>query len=389
MTRMRVLFVASTAGHIEVFHAPHIATLVSMGHVVDVATGPSDADASAVSRGEGGMPARGGDVPFARAPWSWQNVRAARKLACILKEADYAVVHCHTPTAGAITRIVAWLSACRAVIVYTCHGLHFYPGAPWRNWALWFTTEFLLARITDVFVTINRWDYDAASRWLRARQVRYVPGVGVDLKRFAPADAAQRGALRKALTVPTDACVMVYVAEFIPRKQHRWLLNEIAPLMRQRQNLRLLLVGNGPLVPAMTRLINQLGLADRVQLLGFRRDVADILRAADLAVSTSRHEGLPMGVAEAMATGLPVVVSQDRGHRDLVTHGEDGFIFEQGDRAGLSAAVQRLVDDPGLRERMGSAARRSIARFSLDRSVEAIRDVHREALDLYEARTSR
>jgi glycosyltransferase EpsD len=385
----RILYIASTAGHLEVFHRPHLEALRAEGIEVHTASGYSDVTDLNESQKVAARRYHRHAIPFDREPWGQRNIKAARELWSLLRRQKFAVIHCHTPTASAITRLVALFARTRAVIVYTCHGLHFYPGAPARNWVLWFTAEYMLAKVTDIFVAINRWDMNAAARWLRPPRVRYVPGVGVDTKRFYPGTVSERDRLRAALGISAEACLAVYVAEFIPRKQHEWLLSSIEPLLASRPNLELVLVGNGPLESKVSARVQASGLEGRVHLLGFRRDVAEILRAADLAVSTSRHEGLPMGVAEAMASGLPVVVSEDRGHRDLVVDEETGFVVAQRDTTALATAVQRLVDNPALRERMGAAARASVERFSLERSVAAIRAVHLEALKMYAERIKR
>jgi glycosyltransferase EpsD len=384
--RVRVLYVASTHGHIEVFHRPHLEALLASGVEAAVASGPSDAVATVTENGDSPKPFEHFPVTFARVPWSRRNLRAARQIYMLLRKEQFAVVHCHTPTASVITRLMARVAGSRAVMVYTCHGFHFYPDAPLRNWVLWFTVEWLLARLTDITVTINRWDHHAALRWLRSPRARYVPGVGVDTDRFRPAGRSVRDGMRRRLGVPEGACVVTYVAEFIPRKQHRWLLDSLVPLLAERPELHVLLVGNGPLVPVVRERVQGLQGGERVKLLGFRSDIAEILQASDIAVSTSRHEGLPMGVAEAMATGLPVVVSDDRGHRDLVTQGESGFIVRQGERHGLTLSLRTLLDDAILRARMGAQARTAVAPFALDRAIDAVRAVHDEALALYEAR---
>jgi glycosyltransferase EpsD len=317
-------------------------------------------------------------IHFSRGPLSVANFAALRNLVRVVRSCEFDLIHCHTPAASALTRLAGLVATGRPRVIYTVHGFHFFPNAPIRNWLFWFTTEFVLARATRGIITINRWDEAAANRLLRARDVRYIPGIGVDTERFRPAAAELRSEVRKELGLSESALVVMYVAEFIPRKNHRLVLEAFAELLSDIGGAILLLPGDGPHEPRLRALAQDLGIGESVRFLGFRRDIPRLAAAADMAVSGSRHEGLPIGVAELMASGVPAVVSEDRGHCDLVEHGRSGYIFPQDDREKLVGYLRDLARAPELRKSMGREARTKALGFGVDASVAAMGAIYRD-----------
>ena len=272
------------------------------------------------------------------------------------------------------------------MVLYTAHGFHFFPSAPRRNWLLWFPLEWLLTRLSDFVITINQWDFEAARRLLRARRPRLIPGIGVDLERFANLPIENARAMRRQMGFSEQALIILYIAEFIPRKNHAFLLAAFARIHEQVPGADLLLVGDGPLQATVYAQAAALGLTDAVHLLGFRRDVPALTNIADIAVSTSRQEGLGLGLAEAMACGLPVIASEDRGHRELVRDGETGFLYPQGDMEAFIERVVQLARDPVRRVAFGEAGRIHAKAFGLPASLAAMRAIYDEADALADGR---
>jgi len=368
----RVLYVAVSQGHLAVFHRPYLRWLRERGYVVDIAAGASTG--FAVPEAD-----HVHEIAFARSPFSRRNWLAFRRLRQLMRDNRYTLVHCHTPVASALSRLAARCNKDRPVVMYTAHGFHFYPAAPLRNWLIWFPLEWALTRVTDVLVTINHWDYRAARRKLRARTARLIPGIGVDLQRFVPWAEAQRTAKRDELGIPADAFVIIYIAEFIPRKNHAFLISALDRIRMEVPTVRLLLAGDGPLQDEVWAECERRGLADRVQMLGFRRDIPDLANTAELAVSSSRHEGLPIGLAEVMACGVPIVASEDRGHRELVVEGTNGHIFAQDDEDAFVQHVILLAKNAPQRKAMGRAAREHVQRFSIEAALPAMARIYEEA----------
>lgn len=366
----RVLYTAISQGHLCVFHRPVLKHLRARGYCVHVVANPSPGfqldEADRVT-----------DVQFGRNPFSLQNLSALRSLIRLVRADTFALLHCHTPVASALARVAAlFVKGPKPVVVYTAHGFHFYPGAPWSSWLLWFSLEWWLTRITDVLVVINRWDERAAQRFLRAKRVFRIPGMGVDLERFKPATDAGRLKVRQALRIDADSLVVLYVAELIPRKNHGLVIEALPDILQVVPNTIVLFAGDGPLEDVYKAQCETLGIASNVRFLGFRPDVDALCRAADIAVSASRHEGLGIGVAEAMASGLPVVASEDRGHRELVAPGENGWLFGQNDRDAFVRFVLALASDAEMRKRYGARGRERVAAFSVTASVQSLSGVY-------------
>lgn len=375
MNGLRILYVAVSQGHLAVFHKPYLRWLRSEGATVDIA-------ARAVDGFQLPEVDEFHDITFERNPFSLGNVSSLLRLVRIVRRQRYDILHCHTPVASALTRLVRPFAKGRPITMYTAHGFHFFPGAPHRNWWIWFTLEWLLSRLTDLLITINRWDFDAARTKLRARRARLVPGVGVDLARFSGEAGASRVAIRAELAIPSDAVVLVYIAEFIPRKNHAFLIRVFAEIVKKEPGAVLVLAGDGPLIPEIEHMIRSLDLSRNVRMAGFRRDIPELVSASDIAVSTSRQEGLGIGLAEGMAGGLPVVASDDRGHRELVIDQETGFLVRQDDLDGFVARTCELIADPDRRLSMGAEGRERVVAFGLDSALAAMVPIYREAVEL-------
>ena len=157
--------------------------------------------------------------------------------------------------------------------------------------------------------------------------------------------------LRKKYGYDEKDFILIYIAEFIPRKNHTFLLNAIPALRERIAGLKVILPGKGILLKDMKKLAVDLEIDDIVKFLGYRKDIADLCRASDVYVSVSLQEGLPVSVIEAMACGLPIVASDIRGHRDNVIDGENGVLFAPGDSKSMCDGVFDIYKSMELRER--------------------------------------
>jgi len=200
---------------------------------------------------------------------------------------------------------------------------------------------------------------------------------GIDVDRFAAATENQRMSLRRSLGLRVDRPVVVFVGFFSADKQPRVLFDAWLQLQRRGVDATLVFVGateskyfevDSTIAPAMRAEATAAGVADRVTFAGVTRDVPSYLRSADIFVLSSRREGLPVALLEAMACALPCVASRLPGSTDaVVEHGVNGLLTTPGDVGELADAMQSLIDDPGERARLGSAARATIVdRYSSD-----------------------
>jgi glycosyltransferase involved in cell wall biosynthesis len=186
--------------------------------------------------------------------------------------------------------------------------------------------------------------------------------IGVDPQSFvAPGNEA-----RRALGLDEDDRVAVIIARLYPEKNHRLLLAAFADVAARLGKARLLIAGDGIEREAIEAEIHRLGLADRVRMLGVRRDVARILAAADVFVLSSDREGLPIAVLEAMAAAKPVIATAVGDLPSVVGDGVTGRIVAPGDRAALAEAMIELLDDRARAAEMGAkAAQAARERYSV------------------------
>ncbi len=283
------------------------------------------------------------------------------------------VVHSHMVHANLLARLVRPLGS---VPVLICSARNVNEGGRLRE---------LIYRLTDPLCDLTTQVSQAGlERYVRVgavsrHKIRYVPN-GVDTARFKPDPEACR-ALRKELDVGGSS-VWVAVGRFDPQKDYPNMLRAFARVAQESPEAVLLIAGDGPLRPATEELAQELSIANRVRFLGIRRDIPQLMNAADAYVMSSAWEGMPNVLLEASATGLPIIATNVGGNREVVVDGKTGFLVLPKDPKALAQAMLRLMRMPEEeRQAMGKAAREHIeVNFSLDRVVDQWEALYRELL---------
>jgi len=369
--RRKVLFVATVESHLLNFHIPFMKLLQGKGYEVHVATKLGNRrqefdDISVIKH----------NIDFTRSPYSPKVFKSLQQMENLLKEIRFSLVHVHTPVAAFVTRLACQRTNTHPVL-YTAHGFHFYKGAPLKNWLLYYNMEKLAAHWTDGLITINEEDYEAAQKFKLRRngKVFFVPGVGVDIvsleQRIASIDRSEK---RKALALSVDTAVAITVGELNANKNHIQALKALSKLTKT--NFRYLIVGNGESEQKLKKAVNELMLQDKVSFLGFRRDVPELLAASDVFILTSRREGLPKAVMEAMAVGLPIIATDVRGNRDLVKSGENGYLVPVDDVEQTATAIERIIDSGDLRRSMGEKSKELVKRYDLKNIIPQMEEIY-------------
>lgn len=331
---MKILYV-TTVGGTMVFFKKFIEELLQEGHIVEIATHESDTSKVRDCYRDWGCVVH--QISTSRSPFNKGNFVAIKQIKKLVEENKYDIVHCHTPIAAMCTRL-----ACRKVrkqgtkVFYTAHGFHFFKGAPLKNWLLYYTVEKICAHYTDLLITINKEDYALAQKKLKAKRIEYVPGVGIDLEKFAKCEVNFEEK-RKELEIPNDAILLLSVGELNQNKNHETVIRAVADL-----DVYYIIAGKGGLQEHLQGVINELGLNDRVKLIGFRRDVPQLCKIADIFAFPSHREGLSVSVMEAMASELPVVCSQIRGNTDLIDE-NGGAYFNSKSVMECKDAIKKVI----------------------------------------------
>jgi sugar transferase (PEP-CTERM/EpsH1 system associated) len=232
-----------------------------------------------------------------------------------------------------------------------------------------------LAPLVSHFVCVS----DDLRRWL-VEDVRVPPAKvttihnGVNIARFGQAGQLES---RVKLALPAHAFIVGTVGRLDPVKDQAGLIRAFATARAAHPEALLVIAGDGPCRSDLQQLAAALGLTDRVRLLGSRDDIPTVMSALDIFALPSLGEGISNTVLEAMASGLPVIATRAGGNPELVEDGVTGVLVPRQDLGALAAAIAGYVDDPGLRQRHGHAARqRATAQFGLERMVQSYSDLY-------------
>jgi glycosyltransferase involved in cell wall biosynthesis len=307
----------------------------------------------------------------------------------LLREIRPALVHTHMAKAGALGRAAAALynrtvrRSARARVVHTYHG-HVLEGYFGRaRTAAFINAERGLAGVTDCLVAISpriREELLHDHRIGHASQYAVVP-LGFDLAPFAAVDVTARRQARLALGIPAEAPTIATVGRLTAIKQHELMLRAARRIVDVSPDTVVLIAGDGERRMELETLSRELRLERNLRFLGWRRDLATVYAATDVFMLTSRNEGTPVALIEAMASGVPGVSTDVGGVGDVISNEATGVRVAMHDAETLAAAVLSLLRDDTRRERMGAAARAHVlARFSLDRLVDDIAALYRRLL---------
>ena len=275
-----------------------------------------------------------------------QDLAGVRRMGVALRAAQPSLLHLHL---GGRSRLWSLRPLTRAKLVAHLHGTHDERGRPLRLEP---------SASVDAVVAVSQ----AVARAAGGNAVVIYPGIGIEI------DAAERA------SAPT---VVGTAARLVPIKGLEVLLHASAQLQPRYPDLRVAFAGDGPSRARLEGLAGQLGIRHSVDFLGWRDDVQDLHHGWRAFVAPSIHEGLSLGVMEAMASGLPVVASATGGLPELVEEGITGFLVPVGDPARLAARLDLLLSDDALQRSMGEAARRTAReRFGPERMAASILDLY-------------
>ena len=334
----KVLFVATVVQkHINVFHIPFLKLLQDEGYKTYVAaSNDTDSQKVAIPHCDEYI-----EINFKRNPLHPGNFSAYFKLKHLIEKNNFDIIHCHTPVGGLLARLAARKERKKGTrVFYTAHGFHFYKGASLKNWIFYYPVEKLCSYFTDVLITINQEDYELAKKRMKAKQVEYVPGVGIDLSRFDNI-RIDRDAKRQEIGVPKDAFLLFSVGELNENKNHQVVIKALAKI--NNSNVHYAIAGIGEKRADLLELASKLGISKQVHLLGYRNDIHELNLSADVFCFPSIREGLSLSLMEAMACGLPCVVSKIRGNIDLIDE-NGGKTFKSRDEIECVKAIKALLD---------------------------------------------
>lgn len=318
-------------------------------------------------------------VCFNRKVFHIDNIKAYQQIKKIINDEKYDIIHCHTPIGAALTRFAARKARKKGTkVIYTAHGFAFWKGAPKKDWLIYYNAEKFLSRFTDILVLINNEDYNTAiEKKFRAGRIFKIDGIGVNTDKFKFSSLENRKNKRRKLGIPEDGVLILYAAEFIPRKNHIFLIDNLKKLLDDGMNIRCAFLGSGKLFDEIKAKTRELNIQDNVQFFGYRRDAQEFYAAADLVVAPGSQEGLPVHVLEAMASGLPVIATEIRGHTDLIKNGHNGFLFSLNNSSEFCHAIKTVVNDQNLQTTIGENNVIDVKRFSIENAIDSMSEIYK------------
>jgi glycosyltransferase involved in cell wall biosynthesis len=368
----KILIVSTVSRQFYLFEQGNIEVLKSLGYEIHAAANYSDAnerlDALDIKRHH---------FDIQRSPLSIKNIKAYRQLKMLLKENKFDLVHCHSPMGGVLARLAAKAVGISKVI-YTAHGFHFYKGAPFLNWILYYPIERILSKITNVIITINQEDFKRAKKF-NADKVKYVPGVGINTRRFDCILGNDKFNKRSELGIPDASFVIASVGELNKNKNHKTIIKSIWHL--KDPNIVYLICGQGKHEVYLKKITAEFGLQKQVLFLGYRSDVAEVISIADVFAFPSYREGLSVALMESMSIGLPIICSNIRGNKDLIKENMGGFLVHPDNLNGFIESLKYLRESHEMRYRMGEYNKKEIQKFDTSTVKEKMKKIYLEIND--------
>ena len=324
-TEKKAIILTTVPSTIEQFNMENIKLLKKLGYKVEVAsnfnvTGNIDENRLEAFKNElRNIGVKITNISFSRRLSILSNLKSYFQLKKIFKTEKYELIHCHTPICSAITRLASRKLRKRGTkVIYTAHGFHFYKEAPVLNWMIYYPIEKICARWTDCLITINEEDYNLAKTKFKAKEVRFINGVGVDENKFnfTLADN-EKVKIRQELNLRKEDFVLIQVGELNKNKNQIMTIEAMKEIVKENKKIKLLLVGKGKLKDFYEKKIKEYNLENNIFLLGYRRDIPSLLKISNCLISTSKREGLPVNLIEAAMSGLPIIATNCRGNRDI------------------------------------------------------------------------
>ena len=366
---MKILFVTTISNTVNAFLIPHIKMLIELGHQVDVAFNVEQEVNTEIIE----MGCKVHELDFFRSPINIRNYHAYKKLKKLIQNEKYDAIHTHTPVASACVRL-----ACRNFkgikVYYTAHGFHFYKGSPIQNWIIYYPIEKVLAKYTDVLITINKEDYELANKSFEAAQVKYIHGIGININKFRYKKVDRTEKLSK-IGIPEESFVILSVGELNKNKNHEIVIRALSRL--ENKNIHYVVLGQGALNKKLNNLAFELGIQERIHLLGYRTDVGEFYKVSDLFCFPSLREGLPVSLMEAMICGLPVICSNIRGNIDLIDDGIGGYLFNPENVNDLLRVINLFFRNDKVKvEKMRDANFVKVKEFSIEKVKKEMKSIY-------------
>lgn len=375
----RALIVTALARFTKSFLTNDIITLQKMGYEVHCAANIHHAGAECMPAYFEDMNVVFHQIDFSSSkPVSFETLKSYKQMSELFKKEHFDLIHCHTPIAGTIARFAGRKQRkAGSIVIYTTHGFYFHKHSSKKNWMVFHTIEDIMSKYCDAIITINKEDYANAKK-MHCKKVFYIPGVGVDTKRFHDA-VVDRKLYRETLGIQQDQVLVLAVGELSHRKNHQIIIKALAKA--QIPQAVFMICGNAMTVANTKEELELLAKENGVslRLMGLRDDIPQICKCADIGVMPSIREGLGLSGIEMLASGLPVIASNVHGIVDYIIDGVDGYLCDPFDDAEFATAIKKLLNTE-QRKAMAENCLKAAEPFDVVHSRKAMQEIYRELL---------
>ena len=371
----KAIILTTVPSTIEQFNMENIKLLKQLGYKVEVAsnfntTGNIDDNRLESFKKElEDMNVKIRNICFSRKLLTLNNLKAYFQIKKLFKNENYLLIHCHTPICSVITRMVARkLRKKGTKVIYTAHGFHFYKGASMLSWLIYYPIEKITARWTDCLITINEEDYNLAREKFKAKRIELINGIGVDENKFNfQMSGKEKKKIRESLNLADNDFVLIQVGELNKNKNQIMIIKAMKKLVKNNPKIKLLLVGKGTLKDFYVRKIKEYNLEDNIFLLGYRRDIPELLKISNCLISTSKREGLPVNLIEAAMCNLPIIATDCRGNRDIAKK-----VVEIDDVNALCENIENCIKD------QNSYICKDVSKYCLENIIERMKVIYND-----------
>lgn len=345
-TNKKVMMIATTDNMIWQFLLPHIKHLQENGNIVEVVCAKTGFWFDELKEKHNLIVH---EINFARNPLKLSNFKAYKKLKQLQKERNFDLIYCQQPVGGLMGRLLG--KKFKIPVIYTAHGFHFFNGCSFRNKLIYKNVEKWLSKYTDILITINEEDYQNALK-MKAKKVFKINGIGIDENKFN-IEKIDKLAFRKELGLGESDKIVLTVSELNENKNYITMLKSIKELVKKDNTIKFVSCGTGVWKDKIADFAKELGIEDNCVFLGYRKDIGKIMQISDIFLHASFREGLTLSVMEAMSFGLPCVVSNVRGNRDLIADGKGGFVVEPEDYLTFAEKIEILIKNHDMYKNFG------------------------------------
>jgi glycosyltransferase involved in cell wall biosynthesis len=369
----KVLFIATVQSHIINFHIPYINLLQKKGYEVHVATKLDKDRYNNVLEYVDNVVWK--NIDFSRNPLSKDIFKSYKQIYTYINENKFDLIHVNTPIAAFLTRL-AVKKQHMSPVIYTAHGFHFFKGAPIQNWIMYYPLEKIASKWSDAIITMNKEDYNISKLKFNNKRCStyHINGIGVDFKKYLYLNT--NDSLNKELNIESRDLVLSIIGEINKNKNQKQIIDAVVNLRSKYDNIKLLIVGDGDMYQEIASYIEEKNSQEYIKMLGFRRDIPEILSLSDIVVSCSYREGLPKNIIEAMISKSAIICTNVRGNKDLVTNMENGILVPVNDSEKMTQAIELLYTDRELLKAMGEKSYGLAHEYSLDKVLNQMESIY-------------